>query len=265
MLNGLPYLVKRAIAQRLDPFYIHTLGSSCSEWRAFLRSNQRVLSNRRTLPGAGRSGDYSTFVPRFPNADTLRLYGNGNRNSGEAFDLSSLGAYGAVGATRIRTLGLSFCTFAPSTFKSLASCELTSLQLDTSAMRGVVARIAPTLAKMSSLVSLGIRNNMIGSSAPELARAIVALTNLEFLCLARNELGATGATALAPSLGVLARLRSLDLSRNLIGCAGATALATTLSALSALTDLNIDANAIGAQGFAALRSRGLARLTGTAP
>jgi hypothetical protein len=224
MLDGLPYQVKRAIARKLDPFYIHTLGSSCSEWRAILRSNQRVLSNRRTLPGAGRSGNYSEFLHRFPNADTLRLYG-------EAFDLSSLGA-----------------------------CELTSLHLDSNSVRGAVAS---TIAEMSSLVSLSIVRG--SASAAQLARAIVGLTKLESLCLARNELGATGTTALAPSLAGLSRLRSLDLSRNMIACDGATALATTLRALTALTELNIDANAIGARGFAVLHSLGppgLARLTG---
>ena len=265
MLDGLPYQLKLAIARKLPPFYIHTLGSSCSEWREILRSNQRILSNRRALPGAGSAGGYDTFVPRFPSADTLRLYGNGiiNRQQSAAFDLSSLGAVGADGRgrPRIRNLLLSFCTFLPSTFRHLAACELTSLHLDTNSMRGV-AGIAPTIGQIGSLVSLRIRNNMIGSSAPELARAIVGLTKLESLCLAQNELGATGATALAPSLVVLARLRSLDLSRNLIACDGATALATTLRALTALTELNIDANAIGAQGFAALDSRGPAGLAG---
>ena len=259
MLDGLPYQVKRAIARKLDPFYIHTLGSSCSEWRAILRSNQRVLSNRRTLPGAGRSGDYSAFLHRFPNADTLRLYG-------EALDLSSIGAYGASGASgaggpRIRNL-LLFCAFIPSTFKSLAACDLTSLHLDGNFVRGVVAS---TIAEMSSLVSLSIVRGP--SSAAELARAIVGLTKLESLCLARNELGAAGTAALAPSLAGLSRLRSLDLSRNMIACDGATALATTLRALTALTELNIDANAIGARGFAALHSLGppgLARLMSAA-
>ena len=204
MLDGFPYQVKRAVARKLDPFYIHTLGSSCSEWRAILRSNQRVLSNRRTLPGAGRSGDYSAFLHRFPNADTLRLYG-------EALDLSSIGASGA-GGPRIRNL-LLFCAFIPSTFKSLAACDLTSLHLDGNFVRGVVAS---TIAEMSSLVSLSIVRGP--SSAAELARAIVGLTKLESLCLARNELGAAGTAALAPSLAGLSRLRSLDLSRNMIAC-----------------------------------------------
>ena len=281
-LNGLPYQVKLVIARKLVPFYIHTLGSSCSEWRAILRSNQRVLSNRRTLPGAGYAGDYSTLLPRFPNADTLRLYGNGSRPYISAFNLSSLGtvctngtagpngtngtngtkgpngpkgAKGTVSSSgpRIRNLALALCTFVPSSFSSLESCDLTSLHLDTNFMHGVVYAIAPTISKMTSLVSLTILNNMIGASAAtELARAVVGLTNLETLCLAHNELGATGATALAPSLVSLTRLRSLDLSRNLIACDGATALATALRALTELTELNIDANAIGAHGFASL-------------
>jgi hypothetical protein len=302
-LNGLPCQVKLLIARKLVPFYIHTLGSSCSEWRAILRSNQRVLSNRRTLPGAGYAGDYSTFLPRFPNADTLRLYGNGSRPYIAAFNLSSLGADGTAGpkgpngtagpngakgargargpkgtvsssGPRIRNLALSFCPFVPSSFRHLASCDLTSLHLDTNFMHGVVYAIAPTIGGMTSLVSLTIHNNMIGASAAtELARAIVGLTKLESLCLAHNELGATGATALAPSLVALTRLRSLDLSRNLIACDGATALATALRALTELTELNIDANAIGAHGFASLDAavrhsrgpsgpHGLARLIG---
>jgi hypothetical protein len=262
MLDGLPYQVKRAIARRLSPFYIHTLGSACSEWREMLRPNQRALSNRRTLPGAGAGGDYDAFLARFPGAETLRLYGNGRagyrRLYGEGYDLEPLGAAGP----KIRTLGLSFCTFLPWTFRHIGACGLTSLELESNQMRDVVARIAPTLEKMSTLVSLSIRNNEIGFSAPELSRAIARLTRLESLCLAQGGLGARGATALAPALSCLTRLRSLDLRQNLIACDGAAALATTLRALTALTELNIDANAIGAQGFAALYSRGPPGLAG---
>jgi len=257
MLDGLPYQVKRAIARSLGPFYIHTLGSSCSEWRAMLRPNQRALSNRRTLPGAGSGGDYGAFLARFPNAETLCLYRNG-RAGGAGFDLAPLGAAGP----RIRTLVLSFCTFRPSTFRHIAACGLTSLELETNQMRDVVAMIAPTLGRMGTLVALSIRNNAIGSSAPELARAIAGLTRLESLCLSHGGLGAPGATAIAPGLSGLTRLRGLDLSRNSIACDGAAALATTLRALTALTELNIDANTIGARGFAALYSRGPPGLAG---
>lgn len=238
-LEGLPYQVKGIIARILDPFYIHTLGSSCSEWRAILRPNQRVLCNRR-----GDGADYAAFLARFPNAGTLRIYGQGR-----GLDLTFLGA------SSLRTLRLAFCTFDPMTFVPMP--QLTSLELDTNQLRH-----APRLRKMGLLVSLTIRNNMLGSFAPELARALVKLTSLESLDLSRNGIDAAAATALAPGLSALANLRSLDLRRNLLASEGAAALASTFRALTALTALNIDANFIGASGFAALELHGPTDISG---
>ena len=107
---------------------------------------------------------------------------------------------------------------------------------------------AQALKRLTALTSLNLRDNRIRTKGAQALKGLTALTSLN---LAANHIGADGAQALKG----LAALTSLDLSSNRIGDEGAQAL----KGLTTLTSLGLSNNGIGDEGAQALK--GLTVLT----
>ena len=164
----------------------------------------------------------------------------------QLYDLSALPALAHLRTLRVLFTGIRTSTFA-------AMTQLTTLVLNTNAIKRDMARLAPQLERMTGLTELTIRNNSIDpKGAGLLAKSLLCLTRLQSLDLSVNNIGSNGARRLAPAIATLGTLKSLDVSHNYIRDDGMSHFAPALAALSELKALNLDSNTIGPAGAASL-------------
>lgn len=169
-----------------------------------------------------------------------------------------------VGLTRLVCLNLRDNQFMPEhgaerlvpVLKSLTRLEdldLSNSYFPTNLARKHTPRLAPALSVLTSLTSLTLDGNRMGSKSMEVvALAVGKLRMLRLLSLSYNDFLDAGAEALAPQLKHLTRLVNLNLRGNDIMARGACALASVLGALTCLRSLDLFDNEFGLVGVRAL-------------
>jgi Ran GTPase-activating protein (RanGAP) involved in mRNA processing and transport len=112
--------------------------------------------------------------------------------------------------------------------------------------------VVSTVLAISTLTTLNLSFNNIGSHAEALSEALKTNSTLATLELRGNKIEDDGAKALSEPLKTNSTLATLDLGYNSIRENGAQALSETLKTNSTLATLDLNSNLIGSDGAQAL-------------
>ena len=148
---------------------------------------------------------------------------------------------------RGRELNASMVTEVLTHLPHLEQLTLTSI----GPVRGKI--VATSLEHLTNLQYLDLSHNSIGADgAVAMAKGLKNAVKLQYLDLTENYIGDDGAVAIAEGLKNAASLQTLKLVRNKIGCDGVAALAEGLKHLTSLQVLELSSNTIGDDGVVAL-------------